>query len=136
MTVFSPKEKERDKHACMHIHVCMHVPTAAHPRLKGVRVCTTGASVCAATISLIHTVSVCLFVWTCPSVRPDACMYNAEVLSMCNQLLMLGQRAVIYTHTYTHAHTFNSFTQAQYSGNSHEKHTHSLKRCKIGKNVD
>jgi hypothetical protein len=35
-TVFSPKEKETDKHECMHMHVCMHVPTAAQPHLKGV----------------------------------------------------------------------------------------------------
>jgi hypothetical protein len=54
---------------------------------------------------------------------------------MCNTHLMLGQTAVIYTHTYTHSHTFNNFTQAQYSVNSHEKHAHSLKRCKIGKNA-
>ncbi len=64
-TVLSPKEKERDKHACMHMHVCMHVSTAALPHLKGVRVCTTCASVCAATISLIHPLclSVCLYVY-------------------------------------------------------------------------
>ena len=47
---------------------------------------------------------------------------------MCNKHLMLGQTPVIYTHTYTHSHTFNTFTQAQYSVNSHEKHAHSLKR--------
>ena len=65
---------------------------------------------------------------------PDACIYNAEVLCMCNKHLMLGQTAVIYTHTYTHSHTFNTFTQAQYSVNSHEKHAHSLKRRKPSKN--
>ena len=47
---------------------------------------------------------------------------------MCNKHLMLGQTAVIYTHTYTNSHTFNAFTQAKYSVNSHEKHEHSLKR--------
>ncbi len=36
------------------MHLCMHVPTAALPHLKGVRVCTTFVSVCAATISLHH----------------------------------------------------------------------------------
>jgi hypothetical protein len=96
--VFSPKETETDKHACMHMHVCMHVPTAAQPHLKGVRVCTTCASVCTATISLIHplSLSVCLYMYV------RACIYNAEVLCMCNKHLMLGQTAVIYTHTYTH----------------------------------
>jgi hypothetical protein len=48
---------------------------------------------------------------------------------------MLGQTTVIYTHTYTHSHTLNTFTGAQYSLNSHKKHTHSLKRWKPGKNV-
>jgi hypothetical protein len=73
MTVFSSKEKERDKHACMHMHVCMHVPTADQPHLKGVRVCTTCASVCAATISLIHPLclSVCLYMY----VRVSWCLY-------------------------------------------------------------
>jgi hypothetical protein len=47
---------------------------------------------------------------------------------MCNKHLMLGQTPVIYTHTYTHSHTLNTFTQAQYSVNSHEKHAHSLKQ--------
>jgi hypothetical protein len=32
---------------------------------------------------------------------------------MCNTHLRLGQTAVIYTHTYTQSHTFNTFTQAQ-----------------------
>jgi hypothetical protein len=54
----------------------------------------------------------------CPSVH---------YMSMCNKHLMLGQITGIYTYTYTHSHTFNTFTQAQYSGNSHDKHTHSLK---------
>jgi hypothetical protein len=65
--MFSPKEKERDKRACMHMHVCMHVPTAAQPHLKVVRVFTTWASVCAATISLIH--PLCLSVCLCMYVR-------------------------------------------------------------------
>jgi hypothetical protein len=78
------------------------------------------------------TVSVCRSV----HVRcPDACIYNAEVLSMCNKHLMLGQTPVVYTHTYTHSRTFNTFTQAQYSVNSHAKHTHSHKRGKPGKNA-
>jgi hypothetical protein len=107
-TVFSPKEMERDQHACMHMHACMHVPSAAQPHLKGVRVCTTWASVCVDTILLIHPLrlSVCLSVCTCTSVCPDACVYNAEVLCMCNKYLMLGQTAVIYTHTYTHLYTY------------------------------
>ena len=54
---------------------------------------------------------------------------------MCNKHLMLGQTPVIYTHTYTHSHTLNTFTQAQCSVNSHKKHTHSLKQWKPGKNV-
>jgi hypothetical protein len=82
---------------------------------------------------LIH--PLCLSVCTCTSVRPDACIYNAEVLSMCNKHLMLGQTAVTYTHTYTHSHIQHFHSQAQYSINSHEKHTHSLKRWKPGKNV-
>jgi hypothetical protein len=42
-----------------------------------------------------------------------------------------------HIHSYVHSitHTFNTFTQAQYSVNIHEKHTHSPKRCKIGKNA-
>jgi hypothetical protein len=110
--VFSPKEKERDKHACMHMHVCMHVTTAAQPHLQGVRVCTTCASVCAATVatSLIHPLCLSLSVCTCTSVCPDACIYNPEVLSMCNKHFMLGQTTVIYPHTYTHNHTHSTLS--------------------------
>jgi hypothetical protein len=43
----------------------MHVPTAAQPHLKGVRVCTSCTSVCAATFSVIHPLclSVCLYMY-------------------------------------------------------------------------
>ncbi len=41
----------------------------------------------------------------------------------------------IHSYVHTRTHKFNTFTQAQYSLNSHEKHPHSLKRCKIGKNA-
>ncbi len=78
--------------------------------------------VCVCVCVCVVCVCVCVCVCTCTSVCPDACIYNAEVLSMCNKHLMLGQTPVIYTHTYTHSHTFNTFTQAQYSVNSHEKH--------------
>ncbi len=54
---------------------------------------------------------------------------------MCNKHWMLGQTTVIHPHTHTHSHTLNTFTQAQHSVNSHEKHTHSLKRWKSGKNA-
>jgi hypothetical protein len=55
------------------MHVCMHAPTAAQPHLKGVYMCTTCASVCAATISLIHPLclSVCLYMF----VRVFWCLY-------------------------------------------------------------
>jgi hypothetical protein len=51
------------------MHVCMHVPTTAQPHLKGVRVCTTCASVCAATTSLIRPLclSVGLYMYVCVS---------------------------------------------------------------------
>ena len=128
-------------HACMHMHVCMHVTTAAQSRLSKVFECALHVPVCVLLRfrSSIH--CVCLSVCTCTSVCPDACIYNdvciynAEVLSMCNKHLMLGQTAVRYTHTYTHSHTFNTFTQAQYSVNRHEKHVHSQQRWKPGKNV-
>jgi hypothetical protein len=54
---------------------------------------------------------------------------------MCNKHSMFGQTPVIYTCTYTQSHKFNTFTQAQYSVYTHEKHSNSPKRCKIGKNV-
>jgi hypothetical protein len=130
-TVFSPTENERDKHACMHVHVCIHVPTA-HRSSTASQGCASVhymcECVCCYYFANPSTVSVCLAV-QChgTSVCPDACVCNDEVLSMCNKHLMLGQ-PVIYTHTYTHSHTFNTFTQAQYSVNSHEKHANSLKR--------
>jgi hypothetical protein len=106
------------------MHVCMHVPTAAQPHLKGVRGHTTCVSVCVATISLLHPLclSVCLL-----HVRPCVLMLVYAMLRcyacvMCNKHLMLGQTPVIYTHTYTHSHTFNTFTQAQYFVNT-ETHT-------------
>jgi hypothetical protein len=133
-----PKQrKEISTHACiracMHMRVCMHVPTAAQPHLKGVRVRTTCASVCAATISLIHPLclSVCLYMY----VRLSWCFLNSAEVRCSNKHWMLSQTAVIYTRLYTHSHTFNSFTQAQYSANSHEKHANSLKRWKPGKSA-
>ena len=102
------QKKKRDKHACMHMHVCV--------------------SVCCYYFANPSTLCVCLPVCTCTSVCPDACIYNAEVISMCNKHLMLGKKPVIYTHTYTHSHTFNTFTQAQHSVNSHEEHANSPKR--------
>jgi hypothetical protein len=120
-TVFSPKEQERDKHACMHMHVCMHVLTTAQPHLKGVRV------LCCYYVANPSTVSVCLSV----RVRPCVLMLVYPMMRCyicCNKHLMFGQTAVIHTHTYTHPHTFNTVTQAQSSVNSNEKHTHSLKR--------
>ncbi len=69
-----------------------------------------GRQLCAASTSLIHPLR--LSVCTCTSVCPDACIYNVEVLSMCNKHVMLGQTAVIYTHTYTltHIQHFHSST--------------------------
>ncbi len=134
-TVFSAKVKGRDQHACMHMHVYMHVSTAAQPHFKGiptVRDWVRHVRVCALLLfANPSTVSVC----TCTSVCPHACIYNPAMLCMCNKHLMLDQTAGIYTRTYTRSHTFNTFTQAQYSVNSHEKHAHSLKRCKPVKNA-
>jgi hypothetical protein len=113
-------------------------------------VCTTCASVCAATISLIHPLClsvylylrwepwhqgdragvhchsgarVFLFWWeliffleknekkTCTSVSPDACIYNAEVLCMCNKHLMSHSCHIhSYVHTLTHTQHFHSST--------------------------
>ncbi len=92
-------------------------------------------SVCCYYFANPSTLCVCLPVCTCTCVCPDACIYNAEVLSMCNKHLMLGQTPVMYTHTYTHSHTFNTFTQAQHSVNSHEEHANSPKRWKPGKSA-
>ncbi len=55
------------------MHVCMHVPTTAQPHRKGVRVCTTFASVCAATTSLIH--PLCLSVGLYMYVGVHSCLY-------------------------------------------------------------
>ncbi len=42
----------------------------------------------------------------------DACIYNAEVLSMCNKHLMLGQTAVIRISTYTqHFHSSTALSK-------------------------
>ena len=41
----------------------------------------------------------------------------------------------IHTHTYTHSHTFTTFTHVQDPVNSHEKHAHSRKWWKPGKNA-
>ena len=90
-----------------------------------------GECVCCYYFANPSAVSVC----TCTSMCPDACVYKAEVLCMCNKHLMLGQTPVIYTHTDTHSHTFNTFTQAQYSVNSHEEHANSPKRRKPGKSA-
>ncbi len=111
------------------MHVCMHVPTAAQPHLKGVRVRTTSASVCAATISLIHPLcpSVCLYMYV--SVSSSLCIQRSSFATS----ISCDQTVVMKTYTNTQSHTFNTFTQAQYSVNSHEKHENSPKRWKPGK---
>jgi hypothetical protein len=84
--VFSPKEKERDKHAC----------------------------VCCCYFANPSTVSVCLSVCTCTSVCPDACIYNPEVLCMCNKHSSDLRSNSCHIHsTYTHSHTFSDFTQVK-----------------------
>ncbi len=75
-----------------------------------------------------HSRSVCMYDCMSSESESASLVTTAEVLYMCNKHLMLGQIAGIYTRTYTHSHTFNTFTQAQYSINSHEKHAHSRKR--------
>jgi hypothetical protein len=125
-TVYSPKEKEKDKrmHAHALVHACAHRSSTTSQGCASVHyMCKC---VCCFYFASPSTMSVCLSVCTCTSVCPDACIYNTEVLCMCNKHLMLGQTAVIYTHTYTHSHTFNTFTQAQYSVNSHEEKSYSL----------
>ena len=58
---------------------------------------------------------------------PDVCIYNPGVLSMCNKYYMLGQTAVIYTHTHTQTHYIqNFFTQAQYSVTEQPRETQKL----------
>jgi hypothetical protein len=120
-------------HACTCTCACMCPPQVNH--ISRVCECSMHVRVCVLLLcrSSIH--CVCLSVCPCTSVCPDDCIYNAEVLSMCNKHVMLGQTAVIHTHTYTHPHTFSTFTQAQNSVKRHEEHAHSLKRCKSGKNA-
>jgi hypothetical protein len=43
---------------------------------------------------------------------------------MCNKHLILGQTAVIYTHTYTQSHTFNTFTLKHNTLETATRNTH------------
>jgi hypothetical protein len=122
------KRKEISTHACTCMCACM-----CPQKLNRI------SRVCAATIPLILPLclSVCLYMY----VRVSWCLYiqcwGAIIESMINKHLMLNQKAVIivYTHTFTLTHIFNTFTKRQYSVNSHEKHAHAPKRWKSGKNV-
>ncbi len=117
------KRIEISTHACTCTCACMCPPQL--DRISRVCECALHVRVCVLLPfrSSIH--CVCLSVCTCASVCPDACIYNAEVLSMCNKHLMLGQTGVIYTHTYTHSHKANTVTQAQYSVRATKNtHTH------------
>jgi uncharacterized membrane protein len=120
--------KEISTHSC----TCTCACTAAQPYLKGVRVCTTCASVCAAIISLIHPLclSVCLYV----HVRVSWCLYT-----QCWGAIHVQQASDdrsntchihSYVHTLTHIQHFHSRTV-----NSHEKHAHLLKRWKPDKSA-
>ncbi len=129
------KRKEISTHAHARVHACAHRSSTTSQGCTSVNyMCEC---VCCYYFANPSTVSLCLPV----HVRPCVLMLVYTILSwylfdtMCNKHFMLGQTAVIYTHTYTHLHTFNTFTQAQHSVNSHEKRTHSLKHWKPGKNV-
>jgi hypothetical protein len=77
-------------------------------------------------------VSVCL------SVHARPCVLMLKQLWGPMQQLALESNSCHICHihsTYTHSHTFQTFTQVQYSLNSHEKHTHSLKRWKPDENA-
>jgi hypothetical protein len=112
-----------------HMYACLYVwlsvrsesESASHsspPQLKGVRV-----------ISAEAYIRLCCHRKKRKEISTHACTCTCVLRSN-----NFGQTTVIYTHTYTHSHTSNTFTQAQYSVNSHKKHAHSPKRCKIGKN--
>ena len=113
-TMFSAKEKERDKHACMHMQVCIHVPTAAQPHLKGVRVW----SVCAATTSLIHPLclSVCLYMYV---------RVSWYIHSPCSTNIWCWVNQLSYTliRTLTPIQHFHASTVSQYSA-TRNTHTH------------
>jgi hypothetical protein len=84
-------------HAHARVHACAHHSSTASQGCVSVSFMCECVYCCY--FANPSTVSVCLSV----HVRPDACIYNAEVLSMCNKHLMLGQTAVLYTHKYTHS---------------------------------
>ncbi len=93
------------------------------------RVCecalTTCACVCCYYLPNKSTVSVCLSIHVCPCVL----MLLKQCSGPMQQQAFDGSNSChIYTRVYTHSHTFNTFTQAQYSVNSHEKHENSPKR--------
>ena len=117
--MFSPKEK----------HVCLHVPTAAQPHLKGVRVCTTCTSVCAATISLIHPLwlSVCLSVHVCPCVL----MLVSTMLRCYECATSIWCRSnSCHIHLIRHTRTHSTLALKYSTLYTGTWHTHSLQRWK------
>ncbi len=119
----------------MHMHVCMHVPTAAQPHLKGVWVCTSCTSVCAATISLIHPrcLSVCLYMY----VRLSRCFCkNVEVRCSNKHLLMIvNYVSVLHAHKsgqtknrYVHTHKWSINTNV-FAPNAAQPHLKGVRVC-------
>jgi hypothetical protein len=93
------KRKEISPHAstCTRAYMCP-------PQLNRISGCASVESVCCYYFATTSIHCVRLSVCTCTSVCPDACIYNPEVLSVLHKHLMLGQPAVISTHTYTYSH--------------------------------
>ncbi len=94
--------------AIMRMHVCMHVPTASLPYLKSVWVCATCPSVCAATISLIHALCVCVRLYM--YVRVSWCLYTQCWGPVQQQAFDFCQSAVIYIDSRKHNHTHSTLS--------------------------
>ncbi len=104
----------------MHAHASGHA--CARPpqlnRISRVYECALQVRVCVLLLFRESIHCVCLSVCTCTSVCPEVCIYNAEVLSMCNKHLMLGQKYSVNSHekrSNTHTHLTDEST-AKMSG--------------------
>ncbi len=61
---------------------------------------------------------------------PEVCIYNAEMLSMCNKHLMLNPAPVMYNHTYTHTHIHSTLSLSSTVLCKHPRETQTLTEAK------
>jgi hypothetical protein len=110
-------------HVCKYDCLRSESKSASPPQLKGVRV-----------ISACARARVCADSCRVMLIKLDK-QKTDTFIHICEAYINTHTRLSDETPAYTHTYTFNTFTQVQYTANTHEKRLHSPKRYKPGKNA-